>query len=96
MLPVNWKDEEKEVRKCVDNLKNQLDSIDKQVNNFSQTPESIAKQQHTEKLRLEQKDNKTEEDMKRLQALTYLEAHPEEQKKINEETIKQMKIELKY
>jgi hypothetical protein len=66
-LPKNWKDEEKEVRKCMDNLKDKLNSINDQCNNISLSVDDMIKTQHEKRLKLEQKDNKTEEDMKVLQ-----------------------------
>lgn len=64
--------------------------------NFPETPATLAEKQNREKLQLMQKTNKTEEDMKRLQALEYLDSHPDEQKRLNEHTIQTMKEELKY
>ena len=96
MLPTNWKDEESEVRTCVDNLKDQLNSINEQDELFSQTPESIRKEQHKERIRLEQKENKTENDIKALQSLIYLENNPDMQNDINAKTIAETKKRLKY
>ncbi len=96
MLPITWRKEEDYVIEWVEKLKNQLKAINEQLNNFPYTPQSMAEHQHAEKLRLQQKENKTEDDIMRLQVLTYLENNPEEQKMINEEIINQMKIELKY
>jgi hypothetical protein len=96
MLPVNRKDEEKEVINCVNNLKDQLNFINNQIENFSQTPASIREEQHKEKLRLEQKENKTENDIMAIQTLTYMENNPEIQNEINKRTIEETKIRLKY
>ena len=97
-LPKNWKKEEKEVRKCMDNLKNKLNSIDSQVNNLNLSVDSMIKEQHQKRLKLEQKQNKTEDEIKTLQWLIYLEdpLHSEEQKTIYKEIIEKTNIELKY
>ena len=47
-------------------------------------------------LNLNKKDRKSEDDRKRLQALDFLEKHPEEQKRINQATLNSLKKELKY
>jgi hypothetical protein len=66
-LPKNWKKEEKEVRKCMDNLRDKLNSIDSQVNNLNLSVDSMIKEQHQKRLKLEQKQNKTEDEIKALQ-----------------------------
>jgi hypothetical protein len=42
------------------------------------------------------KPNKTETDIQRLQALNYLENHPNEAKEMHEEILKKTKNQLKY
>jgi predicted transcriptional regulator len=100
MLPQNRKDEEDEVRTCVDNLAKQLNEINAQYNNFPlhHSINSLKKKDHEEKLALEKKANKTEEDIKRLQVLTYLEENSEtpEVKETYEKTLQFMRDELKY
>lgn len=95
MLPANRKDEESEVRNCVENLKNQLNTIDKQ-SEIPNITESIKQKEKAEKLRLEQKSNKTEEEMQRLQALTFLEEHSEQRDTINKEIIERTRLEIRY
>lgn len=77
-------------------LKEKLNSIQQQIDHFPTTLQTLAESNHKEKLRLEQKNNKTEEDLQRLQALEYLEQHPDERDKMNEVTINTMKTELQY
>lgn len=95
-LPKNWKKEEKEVRKCMDNLKDKLNSIDSQVNNLNLSVNSMIKEQHQKRLKLEQKQNKTEDEIKTLQSLVYLDENQEKAKEIYKDTIEKTNIELKY
>ena len=95
-LPKNWKSEEKEVRKCMDNLKDKLNSINDQCNNISLSVDDMIKTQHEKKLKLEQKENKTEDDMRILQSLVYLEDNPNEAREIYQKTIEINNIESKY
>ena len=96
ILPPTRKKKEKQFRKQIETLKNQLGEREKLLNNFPQTKESIARQNHEEKLRLQQKNNKTEEEIQRLQALEYLESNPEAQEEISTKTINTLKTNLKY
>lgn len=56
----------------------------------------IAKEEAKEKLELEMKSNKTEEEIQRLQALNYLENHPDEAKDIHEKALKKTQDSIKY
>ena len=96
ILPKNWQDKKDDFYECVEKYENQIQIIEDQEKSFSETPESMRKKQHLEKLRLEQKENKTEMDMQALQSLNYLESNKELQDEINKKTIESMKIELKY
>jgi hypothetical protein len=84
------------VLKAVESLQNNLNNTKKQLDNFAKTKEALAEDQHKKKLELEQKENKTEEDLKELQALEYLEQNTEERDRINEVTLNMMKVELQY
>lgn len=95
-LPENWKDEEKEIRKCMDNLKDKLNSLNNQCENISLSVDDIIKAQHEKRLELEQKENKTENDMKILQSLVYLEDNPNEARESYQKAIEINNIELKY
>lgn len=96
LLPQNWKIENEMVLKAVESLKNRLINTQELLDNFSKTKESLVEGQHMKKLKLEQKENKTEEDLKELQALEYLEQNIEERDKIIEVTLNMMKVDLKY
>ena len=84
------------VLKAVESLQNKLNNTQKQLDNFAKTKDNLSEEQHIKKLKLEQKENKTEEDLKELQALEYLEQNTEERDRINEVTLNMMKIDLKY
>jgi len=98
MFPSNWENYGKSVKKLVKEKFEQL------MKKFQQNKEQIeklslkdeAKKQHEDRLVLEQKENKTEEDLIQLQALIYLEEHPDKQKEINQKTLDVMKKELMY
>ena len=95
-LPSNRKEEDDEVRKCMDGLREQLVSIDTQVNNLSLSVEWEMAKGHKERLRLEQKDNKTEAEMQVLQALVYWDENPEKAREYYKKTIEATNIQLKY
>lgn len=95
ILPDWWnskKKTEKLVRESVDQLRNKLN----ERNNFPVTLESIAQGQYEEKLALEQKENKTESDLQRLQALEYLENNHDERDRLNQRTLNTLKADAKY
>jgi len=99
ILPENRnakKKTDKLVRESVNNLRNKLIEKDKLANNFPATLESIAQGQHEEKLALEQKENKTESDLQRLQALEYLENNHDERDRLNQRTLNTLKADAKY
>ena len=77
-------------------LKNKLNSIKRQLDNFPTTAVELAEIDYKEKQRLEQKENKSEDDLKTLQYYTYLENNPSEQYRINQIKINMMKSEFKY
>ena len=98
MFPSNWESYSKDIVKLVykqfvklqTTLRNNLTQID----NLS--IEDVEKEQHKERLRLEQKENKTEEDIKKLQWLIYLENNKEEQERINKESLEKTKEEIRF
>ena len=95
-LPNNRRKEEKEVRKSMDNLRNQLISIDSQTNNINVSIDNTIKKQHQQRLMLEQKGNKTEDEIKLLQSLVYLEENHEKAKEIYKKEIEINNNEQKY
>lgn len=98
MIPANWINTslDKDTLKSFDDLCAKLNQQKKLAKNPPETLQSLKEKQHAEKLKLEQKGSKSEDDRKRLQALDFLEKHPEEQKRINQATLDSLKKELKY
>jgi hypothetical protein len=98
MIPANWINTslDKDTLKSFDDLCAKLNQQKKLAENPPETLQSLKEKQHEEKLKLEQKGSKSENDRKRLQALDFLEKHPEEQKRINQATLDSLKKELKY
>lgn len=98
MIPANWINTslDKDTLKSFDDLCAKLNQQKKLAENPPETLPSLKEKQHAEKLKLEQKGSKSEDDRKRLQALDFLEKHPEEQKRINQATLNSLKKELKY
>ena len=98
MIPANWINTslDKDTLKSFDDLCAKLNQQKKLAENPPETLPSLKKKQHAEKIKLEQKGSKSEDDLKRLQALDFLEKHPEEQKRINQATLDSLKKELKY
>lgn len=98
MIPANWINTslDKDTLKSFDDLCAKLNQQKKLAKNPPETLQSLKEKQHAEKIKLEQKRSKSEDDLKRLQALDFLEKHPEEQKRINQATLDSLKKELKY
>ncbi len=98
MIPANWINTslDKDTLKSFDDLCAKLNQQKELAKNPPETLQSLKEKQHEEKLKLEQKGSKSENDRKRLQALDFLEKHPEEQKRINQTTLDSLKKELKY
>ena len=98
MIPANWINTslDKDTLKSFDDLCAKLNQQKKLAENPPETLQSLKEKQHAEKIKLEQKGSKSEDDRKRLQALDFLEKHPEEQKRINQATLNSLKKELKY
>lgn len=98
MIPANWINTslDKDTLKSFDDLCAKLNQQKKLAKNPPETLQSLKEKQHAEKLKLEQKGSKSEDDRKRLQALDFLEKHPKEQKRINQATLDSLKKELKY
>ena len=98
MIPTSWINTslDKDTLKSFDDLCAKLNQQKKLAENPPETLQSLKEKQHAEKLKLEQKESKSENDRKRLQALDFLEKHPEEQKRINQATLDSLKKELKY
>ena len=98
MIPANWINTslDKDTLKSFDDLCAKLNQQKKLAENPPETLPSLKEKQHAEKIKLEQKESKSEDDRKRLQALDFLEKHPEEQKRINQATLDSLKKELKY
>jgi hypothetical protein len=96
MLPQKWS-KKKEIKKRCKNIAERLNIINtKLMLEFDLTPESLKEQEKAEKIHLEEKDPKTDEDIRRLQALEYLEANPDEAEIIHKNTAKLLKDEAKY
>ena len=98
MIPTSWINTslDKDTLKSFDDLCSKLNQQKKLAENPPETLQSLKEKQHAEKIKLEQKGSKSEDDRKRLQALDFLEKHPEEQKRINQATLDSLKKELKY
>ena len=98
MIPTSWINTslDKDTLKSFDDLCAKLNQQKKLAENPPETLQSLKEKQHAEKIKLEQKGSKSEDDLKRLQALDFLEKHPEEQKRINQATLDSLKKELKY
>ena len=98
MIPTSWINTslDKDTLKSFDDLCAKLNQQKKLAENPPETLQSLKEKQHAEKIKLEQKGSKSEDDRKRLQALDFLEKHPEEQKRINQATLDSLKKELKY
>ena len=98
MIPTSWINTslDKDTLKSFDDLCAKLNQQKKLAENPPETLPSLKEKQHAEKIKLEQKGSKSEDDLKRLQALDFLEKHPEEQKRINQATLDSLKKELKY
>ena len=98
MIPANWINTplDKDTLKSFDDLCAKLNQQNELAKNPPETLQSLKEKQHAEKIKLEQKGSKSEDDCKRLQALDFLEKHPEEQKRINQTTLDSIKKELKY
>ena len=98
MIPANWINTplDKDTLKSFDDLCAKLNQQNELAKNPPETLQSLKEKQHAEKIKLEQKGSKSEDDRKRLQALDFLEKHPEEQKRINQTTLDSLKKELKY
>lgn len=98
MIPTSWINTslDKDTLKSFDDLCSKLNQQKKLAENPPETLQSLKEKQHAEKIKLEQKASKSEDDLKRLQALDFLEKHPEEQKRINQATLDSLKKELKY
>ncbi|MCR5412202.1 MAG: hypothetical protein K6E76_04390 [Patescibacteria group bacterium] len=99
VLPDPLGKEEKTIIKSVEKFAAQMKERKKQLENWD-VNEQIAKQKdqrRNEKLELESKENKTEEDLQRLQYLTYIEQLPEENLNgMLADTIEASKEDLKY
>ena len=98
MIPANWLSSnlDEDTLKTLDELCTKLNQQKKLAENPPETIQSLKEKQHAEKLKLEQKSTKSEDDLKRLQALDFLEKHPKEQNKINQATLDGIKKEIKY
>ena len=98
MIPTSWINTslDKDTLKSFDDLCSKLNQQKKLAENPPETLQSLKEKQHAEKIKLEQKASKSEDDLKRLQTLDFLEKHPEEQKRINQATLDSLKKELKY
>lgn len=98
MIPMSWinKSLDKDTLNSFDALCTKLNQQKKLAENPPETLQSLREKQKAEKLKLEQKGSKSEEDRQRLQALEFLEKHPEEQKRINQATLDSLKKEIKY
>lgn len=98
MIPTSWINTslDKDTLKSFDDLCAKLNQQKELAKNPPETLQSLKEKQHAEKIKLEQKGSKSEDDCKRLQALDFLEKHPEEQKRINQATLDSLKKELKY
>ena len=98
MIPAGWitNSLNEDTLKSFDDLCAKLNQQKKLAENPPETLQSLKEKQHAEKIKLEQKASKSEDDLKRLQALDFLEKHPEEQKRINQATLDSLKKELKY
>ena len=98
MIPANWINTplDKDTLKSFDDLCAKLNQQNELAKNPPETLQSLKEKQHAEKIKLEQKGSKSEDDRKRLKALDFLEKHPEEQKRINQTTLDSLKKELKY
>ncbi|MBR6908446.1 hypothetical protein IKN40_08435 [bacterium] len=96
MLPEKWANK-KEIKKRCKNIAERLNNINILITlGFNFTPENLKEQEKAEKIHLEEKDPKTDEDIRRLQALEYLEANPDEAEIIHKNTVKLLKDEAKY
>lgn len=93
MIPSEWKnnsDVKEKTKELAKILNKQVEVID------SFTIENIRTSEEKERLELEMKSDKTEDDMERLQALNYMKDHPEEANDMYEKTLQKTKDELKY
>jgi hypothetical protein len=93
MLPEGWRNDS-DVKEKAKNIAESLRQ--KKAAAESLSLNDIKANEKKEKTELELKHNKTEEDFQRLQALEYLEAHPDEANKIHEVSLKKMQDEIKY
>ena len=96
MIPIE-RSKKKDVKNKCREIAKQLRSQQEIVNDNSlYSPEAVKKQEKEEKEKLELKNPKTDDDIKRLQALEYLESHPEEAENIHQKTALVLKNTLKY
>ena len=96
MIPPEWGNNKKIKEKCLNIAKELRTQAEVLENQSIFSTEKIKEQEKEEKLNLEMKDPKTDEDMKRLQAIEYLEAHPDEAEEIHKKTIRILKDACKY
>ena len=75
MIPANWINTplDKDTLKSFDDLCAKLNQQNELAKNPPETLQSLKEKQHAEKIKLEQKGSKSEDDRKRLQALDFLE-----------------------
>ena len=93
MIPETWRnnsDVKDRARELAKTLRDQMKIVE------SYTVETIREWEAKEKLELEMKSNKTEADIQRLQALNYLENHPDEAAELHEQVLQKTKDEIKY
>ena len=93
MLPDSWR-ENNDVKEKAKDIATTLREKASVFNNLSIS--DIKSNEQKEKRQLEMKSNKTEEDLQRLQALEYLQEHPNEAEEIHKKSLNKMKDELKY
>ena len=95
-LPENRKKEWDVVRESMDNLRNQLTTLNTQIDNITPSIDSMVKETHDKRLLMEQKPNKTENDMKVLQSLIWLEENENEARKHYKNIVDKTNMEIKY
>jgi hypothetical protein len=93
MIPQGWDTDDDVKEKCKD-IAEALREKRKTIDGLSIN--DMKSNEQKEKRELEMKSHKTEEDLKRLQALIYLEEHPDEANEIHETSLKKMQDEIKY